>query len=286
MLPFRKILFPVDYSESAKRIVPFVYDAAQKHSADLLLVHAYGAEALAETNMRLADPALFDEVRGLQTERLRSYGEKYFGGTKFEPIARLGEAATAIHDVVHSHGADLVMLPTHGYGPVRKMLLGSVTAKVLHDYSGAIWTATPEALAKTELPYGSLLCAVPDANSEEAEAILRAGASLAKLYKAGLHVMHSIDTPPMTSEFDFTPYREELKAAARKFLCGLLDRLDIRAPHSILDGAPAECVRGEALRTGAGLIVTGRGHAQGAVSRLWSNLYTIVREAPCPVLSV
>ena len=92
MLPFRKILFPVDYSESAKRIVPFVYDAAQKHSADLLLVHAYGAEALAETNMRLADPALFDEVRGLQTERLRSYGEKYFGGTKFEPIARLGEA--------------------------------------------------------------------------------------------------------------------------------------------------------------------------------------------------
>ena len=32
------------------------------------------------------------------------------------------------------------MMPTHGCGPLRRFLLGSVTAKVLHDVSTAVWT--------------------------------------------------------------------------------------------------------------------------------------------------
>ena len=43
--------------------------------------------------------------------------------------------------------------------------------------------------------------------------------------------------------------------------------------------------QGPRLRN-ADLIVTGRGEAQGAISRLWSRLYPLIRESPCPVLSV
>src|ERR1700688_4681003 len=32
------------------------------------------------------------------------------------------------------------MMPTHGYGPFRALLLGSVTAKVLHDAHCPVWT--------------------------------------------------------------------------------------------------------------------------------------------------
>ena len=56
--------------------------------------------------------------------------------------------------------------------------------------------------------------------------------------------------------------------------------------HSVVEGPIAEAIHDEAVRRHADLIVTGRGHAQGSFSRLWSHLYPIIRQAPCPVLSV
>jgi len=35
------------------------------------------------------------------------------------------------------------MLPTHGRTPLRRFLLGSVTAKVLHDRTVPVWTGHP-----------------------------------------------------------------------------------------------------------------------------------------------
>jgi nucleotide-binding universal stress UspA family protein len=44
-----------------------------------------------------------------------------------------GEAASRIVAFAKSHDIDLIMLPTHGLGPFRRFLIGSITAKVLHD---------------------------------------------------------------------------------------------------------------------------------------------------------
>ena len=44
-----------------------------------------------------------------------------------------GEPAREIVDFAAANQVDLVMMPTHGYGPFRQLLLGSVAAKVLHD---------------------------------------------------------------------------------------------------------------------------------------------------------
>jgi len=51
-------------------------------------------------------------------------------------------------------------------------------------------------------------------------------------------------------------------------------------------GLLADAVREQALAQKADLAIMGRGHAQGGISRIWSNLYAVVRDAPCPVLSV
>src|SRR5271165_5527090 len=51
MFPFRKILFPVDYSPPCEAVVPYVKDMLHRFSADLTLVHAYGAEALAYSQL-------------------------------------------------------------------------------------------------------------------------------------------------------------------------------------------------------------------------------------------
>jgi nucleotide-binding universal stress UspA family protein len=194
----------------------------------------------------------------------------------------MGEPGSIILDTVKKRGADLVMMPTHGGGPLRRMLLGSVTAKVLHDVSAAVWTGTGAATASP--PYKSILAAVN--GDDEASAVLVGAAALAKSYGAQLRIVHVADLPRTTFDIDFTPYLKEVKDAANVRLREMKNTLNIDAPHSVLEGNVAESVHRAASEAKADLIVVGRGHAQGTFSRMWSHLYSIVREAPCPVLSL
>ena len=49
-------------------------------------------------------------------------------------------------------------------GRVRRFLLGSVTAKVLHDVSAAVWTGVGAELSEhpVKIPYQSIVCALDD----------------------------------------------------------------------------------------------------------------------------
>jgi nucleotide-binding universal stress UspA family protein len=87
-------------------------------------------------------------------------------------------------------------------------------------------------------------------------------------------------------DVDFTPYKKDLIEAANERLRELKNRLGIEAPHKSIEGLTAAVVCHEAIQKEADLIVVGRGRAQGALSRIWSRLYDIVRESPCPVLSI
>jgi nucleotide-binding universal stress UspA family protein len=51
-------------------------------------------------------------------------------------------------------------------------------------------------------------------------------------------------------------------------------------------GSVAHIVRTLALQKRSDLVIVGRGCSQSALGRLRQNTYAIVREAPCPVLSV
>ena len=84
MLPFRKILFPVDYSEPCQAVVPYVKDMLRHFSAELTLVHAYGPAAVfADHEIALTDPSLPEKVQINQERRLREFdssepGDVYF----------------------------------------------------------------------------------------------------------------------------------------------------------------------------------------------------------------
>jgi nucleotide-binding universal stress UspA family protein len=72
-----------------------------------------------------------------------------------------GDPATVIVDYIAQNAVDLVMLPTHGYGPFRRFLLGSVTAKVLHDAKCPVWTSTHlPAIPTPPAAYRNVLCAL------------------------------------------------------------------------------------------------------------------------------
>jgi nucleotide-binding universal stress UspA family protein len=62
--------------------------------------------------------------------------------------------------------------------------------------------------------------------------------------------------------------------------------LGIDAPHTAADGLIFDVVCREAVAKKADLIVAGRGRTQDTFGGLWSRLYSLVREARCPVLSI
>ena len=283
MLPFRKILFPVDYSEPCVAIIPSVVEMLQHFSAELTVVHAYGPEALAYSPLPITDPTLPAEAEALAQERLEDFVKTHFPGRRVEMFTGIGEPGGVIHDVVTREGADLVMLPTHGRGPLRRLLLGSVTAKVLHDLTVPVWTGShlPEAL---RVDYKSVLAAVD--GSDESEVVMRAASAFANSYGAKLSLAYVMEMAPVSAETAFGPYREDFLAAAEEQLGALKAKTGIDAPHAVLDGPVASAIADQARTMHADLIVTGRGQALGTFSRMWSHLYPIVRHAPCPVLSM
>ena len=161
MLPFRKIIFPVDYSDACRAIVPHVRHAVGHFSAALTLVHAYGPEGLSFVDLPISNPDLPNQVREFEQLRLRDFAQEEFPGLKPDCFAELGEAGGVVSNVVQHQGADLIMLPTHGRGPVRRMMLGSVAAKVLHDATCAVWT-TAHGAASPQMGYRSIVCAVDE----------------------------------------------------------------------------------------------------------------------------
>jgi nucleotide-binding universal stress UspA family protein len=283
MLPFRRIVFPVDYSHPCAEIVPYVKDAIHHFGADLTLLHAYVLNNLADSELLAAEHGWPQRVKTFEEDRLKKFAAEMFPDQHVELRVKEGEPGTVIREFVTHEGTDLVMMPTRGQGPIRRFLLGSVTAKVLHDVSAAVWTGVGTVF-KARRSYQSILCALDD--TEEAESVLNAAASWACSYHAQLFLLHAVPVPPMALEIDYGLYRKDLIDAADIKFRETKARLDINAPHTITSTMMLDAIREEALRRKADLLVVGRGEVQGAIARIWSNLYPIVRESTCPVLSI
>lgn len=287
MLPFHKVLFPVDYSAPCLAVIPYVQEIACRFSAELTVCHAYAPlAAIAESELLVTDPELQAKAYELEEERLRQFACQTFPGQKVQAVAELGEPGSVIDRLVQQQRADLVMLATRGHGAVRRFLLGSVTAKVLHDVSAAVWTGVGASLMDhaPRIPYQSILCALDD--SAEAESVLRAGASIAGVYGAQLWIVHVVPTPPAYPDVSQVDYTQDLIDASQYHMRELKAKLGVDAPHTVINASLADGIYNELVRRKADLLVTGRGHSIGTFSRLWSHLYSMIRDAPCPVLSV
>jgi hypothetical protein len=110
--------------------------------------------------------------------------------------------------------------------------------------------------------------------------VLRAAASIASAYCAQLWIVHVVPTPPAYSDIDLGEHTKQLTEASQYRLRELKAKLGVDAPHSVIDALLADGIHQEVLGRKADLLVTGRGHSIGTFSRLWSHLYSIIRDSP------
>jgi nucleotide-binding universal stress UspA family protein len=132
MPQIKKILFPVDFSPSSLGAARYVQAFAGKFEAEIMLFHAVvrGQDTLAEELLPL---------RKAELDKFLVEDLKYF--TTHRVCTTTEDPPSAIADVARSWQPDLVMMPSHGLGYFRRHLLGSATAKALHDLNCALWTS-------------------------------------------------------------------------------------------------------------------------------------------------
>jgi nucleotide-binding universal stress UspA family protein len=136
--------------------------------------------------------------------------------------------------------------------------LGSVTAKVLHDSDCPIWTT-----AHAEIPVS------PDSGKEITSIVCAVD-----LLPGIVHLIRKAESTPAAKASDAR------QIAARQAEAGASFEVCLRA------GDVPSVVRQAAVDYSAELIITGRGRLRELLGPLRSNAYTLVHEAPCPVLSV
>jgi nucleotide-binding universal stress UspA family protein len=288
MLDFRKILFPIDMSDSCTATAPFVGAMAKKYSAEITMLHVLEMPTVLMPDWYGGAMPVIDinAIWTAETEAAQSYLLDKFQGLKVQRVVVQGDAARTIDDYARAKSTDLIMMPTHGYGVFRTLLLGSVTAKVLHDSLCPVWTGVHVEDSSAVSPdLKTVMCGVD--LTEDGISTMRFASSLADDSKAKLFLVHAVPGPEVIPEKYFdADLRQYLEQDARKTIGQLQQTAGVTAQLCLGAGKVSHVVRDSALGHRADLIVIGRGRASHTLGRLRSNVYSIVREAPCPVISV
>jgi len=288
MLPIKHILFPVDFSERSQSAVPFVEAMANRFGAYVTLLSV--AQPLWYTGMGEPGVAPIIDLPELQSDvqsRVDGAFANDFAGIHVERVARLGDPAAEIVDYARDQGVGLIMMPTHGYGPFRRLLLGSVAAKVLHDAACPVWTGAhmEEPPIREHLACRKVLCAVD--RSQRSAPLMEWAAEFCRDNGATLRLVHAIPGIEAWPEKQLDrEFEEDLRGESRKFLEESQKAVKVDAPLSVTIGEVAKVVCEEAVRDGSDLIVIGRGSLHETLGRLRTHAHAIIRHAPCPVISV
>jgi nucleotide-binding universal stress UspA family protein len=279
---FRKILFPVDFSKPCQRVVPFVAAMREALGAQLVLLHSIDLPRDWPTQNALDEWIDYDSLRACDSERLRRFEAEHFGESHPDLIQESGDPVAAISRCVDERHIDLIMMPTHGYSFFRRALIGSVTAKVLHDIPCAVWTDSHiEEISSPRCKH--ILCAI-DEPLQSIEVLL-ATTTLAGRFGARLTIVHAYpDFAGSTTERYERPIPKHAEVSLRRRLDSLQKAAGTEAPVVIAGGEVNEVIAETARRQNADLVVTGRGTFGGFLTSLRSHLYDIVRSSPCPVL--
>jgi nucleotide-binding universal stress UspA family protein len=278
MAAIQRILFPVDFSKSCVGAAHYVEAIAGRFEAEVRLLHVVntGTYYYAQD----AHPHLCDKLQRFLYED--------FQFLKTSRICELGDPATKIVEMVRDWRPDLVMLPTHGFGMYRRLLIGSVTTKILHDVDCPVWTDVhcKDAPPLEKIQFRKMLCAVDLCG--RSKKVLDWAADLAGEYGAELGIVHALP-------------RAEAGAMARSLDQEFLGTMESEArgklakiqPSGVSDdaiffdsGEPARVISCAAKRFGADMLMIGRHDGSGFMGRLRHTAYNIVRDAPCPVISV
>ncbi|MGA2737959.1 MAG: universal stress protein [Bryobacteraceae bacterium] len=287
MKSLTKILLPVDFSERSLGAARYAKTLADRFHSELTLLHVLTPPHYEFGALEIGGSMLTELYtnRAAQVEKeLETFLAAELAGTPAKRVVLEGDPARQIVKYAHAENIGLIVMPTHGYGPFRRFIVGSVTAKVLHDADCPVWTGVhlEEAPQAQPTPFRDIVCAI-DLGPQSC-GVLEWATAMQKEFCARLTVVHAMAYSPAVGPEDLCA--REMELVLRDDLARLQQRFGTKAELAIEMGDPPNVVCEMAEKRHAGLLVIGRGSAAGVFGRLRTNSYAIIRQSPCPVVSV
>lgn len=296
-MQFKNILCATDFSDFSNRTVNYGIALANEFDSKLFVCHVIDLSSVAIYGEFQLDPVgLQDRIMNDAHEQLQDLiGVKQID---WEPLISVGHAADEISRIVEEKDMDLVISATRGRSGLKRLILGSVTERLMRTLSCPLLVVpAPDkasvASQDAEVNIKSILIGCDF--SPDSGVAFEHGLSLAQEFQSELHLAHVIETS-IYQELHKTesPVEEELQEEIKAHLIQKLqDMVPDEARNwcnpqtSLLDGLPYEELVIYAEKHDIGMIVLGtRGHGLVKSLLIGSTTDRVVRRAPCPVLSV
>lgn len=291
---FRSIVCATDFSDFSNRTVPYGVAIAREFGAKLYVCHVVDLTALTIYGEFQIDPVG-------QQERIRQEADAQLKKMlaphqiDWEPLIAVGQPAAEIARIAEEKGIDLVISATRGRSGIKRLILGSVTQRLIRILGCPLLAVHSPEQGFIDSGAGAIrLKKITIGCDFSADSVLALnyGLSLAQEFEAELHLVHVVE-PPVYEEF-LTPGEQAekfvLTDAVKQKLEGLVSeeaRNWCSLKPVVLRGRPYEELVAYAMAEEMDMIVLGvRGYGLVKSLLMGSTTDRVVRNAPCPVLAV
>ena len=280
MVPTRHILYATDFSAASLAAFQVACSLSREPGCQLLVLHVLvpPATVLEMEQAFLAPEERFKHAMD-ELLRLRPAEE----GTLTDYLLRQGEPAEEILRTAEERDCDFIVLGTHGRSGLGRVIMGSVAEAVLRRATCPVITMRSGASLQ---PLRTVLYATD--LSESADRAFPVARALAQHHRASLVVLH-VYPPPIC-------HAEEV---ARRPPDGYIDALwealhryevadaSVAVTHRLAEGGAAREIVRAAQELKCDLLVLGTQGRTGVRRVLMGSVAEkVIRQAPCPVLTV
>jgi nucleotide-binding universal stress UspA family protein len=294
-IEIRRILCPTDFSAFADRALSHAIALARWYEARLTVLHVLPPPPAPGSPFQAFAPPPPDtaaEGRVLQSlARFTRPAEE--AGVPIDVQLREGSPARTVLDLARTLPSDLIVMGTHGREGFERLVLGSVTEKVVRQAPCPVLTVPPASEGSAAPLFRRILCPV-DFSPASDRAVAYA-LSLAQEAGATLRLLHVVEwgIDPVFAgvpQYDAPEVRQAVESDLRRRLGGVIPREArewCQVDEVLTSGKPWREIVAAASEGRADLVVMGvRGRGSLEVALFGSNTHHVVRSAPCPVLAV
>ena len=295
---YRSLLVPLDGSPFAEQALPMALSLARRAGASVhvVLVHVPFTAVYADS---IAPGTCEAEASALEQQRVYLGGiVKRLAGLSSAPVTSALLEGQVVAETLNAHatatGADLLVMTTHGRGPLSRFWLGSVADELVRRATTPILLVRPQEKAPdldAEPVMRHIL--VPLDGSDLAEKVLEAAVGLGGLLEADYRLVRIygplIDTALDASAGGSQLPVEQLRAEAEGYLHRVAGRLQQQGhavqTEAVLGQHPATAIL-EAAQAAAVDLIALETHGRRGLRRLLMGSVAdkVIRGASVPVL--